>query len=255
MKKVLGALAIASVTLAPAAYADIAGFEVGAYQWTPDYTGTISSDSGSVLGSSIDIQNDLGFDDDSHNVIWASLEHPVPFLPNIKVVSSDLDNAASSTLTREIVFGGETYSVNEAVSTTFDTSNTEFTFYYEILDNWINLDLGLTLRKYDGEVRLVTPATGSNLNEFEELDFTLPLLYASGRIDLPFTGFFIDGQLNIISYDDDSVSDTSIAFGYESDWGLGAKAGYRMFDLDVEEDSFKGDLEFDGAYISVFYHF
>ena len=255
MKKLLGAVAIASIVSIPTASADVAGFEVGGYQWTPDYTGTLASDSATVEGTDIDIQNDLGFTDDSHNILWASLEHPVPFMPNIKIVSSDLGTAASSTLTRELTFGGETYPVSEDVSTTFDMSNTEFTFYYEVLDNWINLDLGLTLRKYDGEVRLVSDPAGSNLNEFEELDFTIPLFYLKGRVDLPLTGFFVDGQINIISYDDDEVSDTEFSVGYESDIGLGAKAGYRTFTLEVLEDTFSGDLEFDGAYISVFYHF
>ncbi|MCW8875941.1 MAG: TIGR04219 family outer membrane beta-barrel protein [Kangiellaceae bacterium] len=255
MKKLLGAVAIASIVSIPTASADVAGFEVGGYQWTPDYKGTFASDSATVVGTDIDIQNDLGFTDESHNIIWASLEHPVPFMPNIKIVSSDLANAASSTLTRELSFGGETYAVNEDVSTTFDMSNTEFTFYYEVLDNWLNLDLGLTLRKYDGEVRLITDPSGSNLNEFEELDFTIPLFYLKGRVDLPLTGFFVDGQINIISYDDDEVSDTEFSLGYESDFGLGAKAGYRTFTLEVLEDTFSGDLEFDGAYISVFYHF
>jgi len=251
MKKILGTLALASIALIQIARADIAGFEVGAYQWTPDYSGTLASDSAGPTGTSIDIENDLGFSDESHSVIYASLEHPVPFLPNVKIVSSDLSASAASTLTRELVFGGETYNFNAAVATTVDMSNIEYTFYYEILDNWLNLDLGLTLRQYDGKVQLTTTDTTS----VEDLDFTIPLFYASARADLPFTGFFVDAQINIISYDDDSISDTSFALGYESEIGFGARAGYRTFSLEVEEDTFSSDLEFDGAYISVFYHF
>ncbi len=255
MKKLLGSLTLASLAFIPQAHADVAGFEIGTYQWSPDYKGTLTSDSESIPGSSVDIQSDLGFSDDSHNIIWASLEHPVPFLPNIKLVSSDLGTAATSRLEREIIFGGESYTASEEVSTTFDMSNMEYTFYYEVLDNWLNLDLGLTLRQYDGEVRLITDPNGSNLNEFEELDFTIPLFYIKGRADLPFTGFFVDGEMNIISYDDDEVSDISFSVGYESDFGLGVKAGMRTFTLEVLEDSFSSDLDFDGSYISVFYHF
>ncbi|WP_196140548.1 TIGR04219 family outer membrane beta-barrel protein [Aliikangiella sp. G2MR2-5] len=251
MKKQVTTLVLISALSSSAAFADVAGFEVGGYQWKPDYKGTVNSES----GTNVDMKSDLGFSDDSHNVLWASLEHPVPFLPNVKLVSSDLESSASNVMTRDITFGGTTYSASEQVSTVYDMSNTEFTFYYEALDNWINLDLGLTLRKYDGEVRLQTPASGSNLNEFEELDFTIPLLYVKGRIDLPLTGFFVDGEINMISYDDDEVSDTAFSVGYESDFGLGAKLGYRTFSLEVLDDSFSGDLEFDGSYISVFYHF
>ncbi len=255
MKKIIGTLSLACALAMPQLKADTAGFEIGTYQWKPDYEGTLASDTDSVLGSSIDIQNDLGFNDESHNVIWAALEHPVPFLPNIKIVSSDLESSASSSLSREILFNGETYSASEDISTVLDLSNTEYTFYYEVLDNWLNLDLGLTLREYDGLVQLNTDPSGSNINEVEDLDFTIPLLYLRGRADLPFTGFFVDTELNIISVDDDEVSDLSFAVGYESEFGLGVKAGLRTFTLDVEEDDFRGDLEFDGQYISIFYHF
>jgi outer membrane protein len=255
MKKLLGTLALASLASVQVAQADTIGFVVGGYQWTPDYSGTLASDSSSTDGSSIDVQDDLGFSDESHNVIYASIEHPIPFIPNFKLVSSDLSASAESTLTREVVFGGTTYSASEDISTTVDLSNTEYTFYYEILDNWLNLDLGMTLRTYDGMVSLETDPDGSNLNEMEDLDFTIPLFYASARADLPFTGFFVDAQMNIISYDGDSISDTAFSVGYESEIGFGARLGYRTFSLEVEDDTFSSDLKFDGTYLNVFYHF
>ncbi|MBV1907780.1 MAG: TIGR04219 family outer membrane beta-barrel protein [Kangiellaceae bacterium] len=256
MNKTLPFLAVAGLMMTSTyAQADMAGIEVGAYQWSPDYTGHIAVDDGSTSGSELDLETDLGYADDDHNVIWASLEHPVPFLPNFKIVSSDLDASASSILGREITFGGETYALNESVTSRIDMSNIEYTLYYEFLDNWINLDAGLTFRKYDGIVTLATDPAGTNINESEVLDFTIPLFYLKGRVDLPLTGFFVDGEMNIISYDDNSISDIAFSVGYESDIGLGAKAGYRTFTLDVEESDFVSDLEFKGAYVSVFFHF
>lgn len=255
MKKLLSVIAIASLSSIPVAQADVAGFEVGGYQWTPDYSGTILSSTSTVAGSTIDLENDLGFTDESHNVIYFSIEHPVPALPNIKITSSDFDNSSTGIITRDLVFGGETFSVNENVTTIMDSSNIEYTLYYEILDNWINWDLGVTFRQYDGQVGLSTPESGSNLNESEDLDFTIPLFYTKARFDLPFTGFYVDGQINIISYDDDSVSDMMVALGYESEIGLGASLGYRTFDLEAEEDDLDVDLKFDGAYFSLFFHF
>jgi len=255
MKKILGVLAIASFSAVPLAQADVAGFEIGTYQWTPDYKGTIRADDNLTQGDDINLQDDLGFTDDTHNVIWASLEHPIPLLPNIKITSSNLDTSATNTLTRTVEFGGETFSQSEEVTTIIDSSNTEYTLYYEVLDNWVNLDLGATFREYDGVVSLNTPESGSNISEVEPLDFTIPLFYAKGRFDLPFTGFFVDAQMNYIGYDDDSVSDLMVALGYESEIGFGASLGYRTFDLEAEEDDLSVDLQFDGAYFSAFYHF
>ena len=255
MNKTLPILAGAAFLLSPIVQADTAGIEVGAYQWTPEYSGLIAVDHNTQAGTQLDIENDLGFTDEGHNIAWASIEHPIPFIPNFKLVSSDLEVTASSVLTRDIVFGGETYTAAESVNTQIDMSNTEYTLYYEILDNWVNLDAGLTFRQYDGAVTLNTDPAGSNISESEVLDFTLPLVYVKGRVDLPLTGFFVDGEINIISYDGDSISDTAFSVGYESDIGLGGKAGYRTFSMEVEESNFVSDLDFSGAYISVFFHF
>lgn len=254
MKK-LTLMAAALIALSPIVQADTAGFEIGGYQWTPDYSGNVAVNDGSQQGTNLDLEDDLGFSDDSHNVIWLSLEHPLPFLPNFKLVSSDFDTSAASILTRDISFGNESFTVNENVATRIDFSNTEYTLYYELLDNWINLDAGLTLRQYDGVITLETDPTGSNVSESEDLDFTIPLFYVKGRVDLPLTGFFVDGQMNIVSYDGNSISDTEFSVGYETDIGFGAKAGYRTFSMEVDEDEFISDLDFSGAYISVFFHF
>lgn len=250
MKKILSVLAIVAATSISNVQADVIGFEVGGYQWKPDYKGEVSS---GATATNIDLQDDLGFEDDSHNIIYALVEHPVPFLPNIKITSADLESSANKVLTRSINYGGTTYSVNDSVASTIDTSHTEYTLYYEILDNWINIDAGVSFRQYDGEVRL--ESANATLNEVEVLDVTIPLVYAKARADLPFTGFFVDAQMNIISYDDESVSDMMIGIGYESDIGFGASIGYKAFDLEADEDDLKVDVQFEGAYISAFFHF
>ena len=254
MKKLV-LLAASMAIFSPLSRADTAGFEIGGYRWMPDYSGQLAVDDAAQEGTQLDLEDDLGFTDNDHNVLWLAIEHPVPFLPNLKVVSSDLDVSASSVLTRDIVFAGETFTANEDVTTRIDFSNTELTLYYELLDNWINLDAGVTLRQYDGEVLLETDPSGSNINESEKLDFIIPLLYLKGRVDLPLTGLFIDGQINIISISGDSISDAEFSIGYETEVGIGAKAGYRIFNMDIDEDEFVSDLDFSGAYVSIFFHF
>jgi len=254
MKKLI-LLAAGMAIFAPLSQADTIGFEIGGYRWMPDYSGHLAVDDGVQGGTELDLEDDLGFSDNDHNVLWLTLEHPVPFLPNLKVVSSDLDVSASSILSRDITFGGETFTANENVTTQIDFSNTEVTLYYELLDNWINLDAGVTLRQYDGAVSLETDPAGSNISESEDIDFIIPLLYLKGRVDIPTTGLFVDGQINIISISGNSISDTEFSIGYESEIGLGAKAGYRTFNMDIDEDDFVSDLDFSGAYVSVFFHF
>lgn len=250
MNKTIFAIAGMAFSFSAQLQADVIGFQIGTSAWTPDYSGSFALD-GASAGTVIDIQDDLGFSDESHSNIWLKIEHPVPLVPNFKIVSSDLDATASSTLTRSISYGNESFSANADINTRFDMSNTEFTLYYELLDNWINFDAGLTIRQYDGQSRVSTATTSAA----EDLDFAVPLLYLEARIDLPFTGFFVDSSMNAISVNDNAISDVDVSLGYESDFGLGGRIGYRTLALEFDEADLDVDLEFKGTYLNVFYHF
>jgi len=251
----LSLLAATLIAFSPLTQADTVGFEVGGYLWMPDYSGQIALDEGAQQGTTLDLEDDLGFTDDNNNVLWIALEHPVPVLPNLKLVSTDLDLSASSLLTRTVNFGGSTFLANENVSTRMDFSSIELTLYYELLDNWINLDAGVTLRQYNGRVSINTSPSGSNISENEKLDFVLPMGYLKGRVDLPLTGLFVDAQINIVSLSGNTVSDAEFSLGYETEVGFGAKAGYRTFSIDIDENDIVADLDFKGAYVSLFFHF
>ncbi len=231
--------------------ADTAGLQVGISSWTPDYSGSFKLDTSMTTGSVINIEDDLGFSDESHSVIWVEIEHPIPVLPNFRFTSSTLDASASSTLSQDIDYGDETFNNGTDIDTRFDMSNTELTLYYELLDNWINFDAGLTVRQYDGISRI----SSSTASASEDLDFAVPLIYLDARIDLPFTGFFIDSTLNSISVDDNAITETLVSLGYESDFGLGGRLGYRSLELEFDEADLDVNLEFEGAYLNVFYHF
>ncbi len=230
--------------------ADVVGVQFGTSAWTPDYTGSFALN-GVSTGTPIDIERDLGFNDQSHSDIWLKIEHPVPVVPNFKIVSSDFDAAASSTLTRDIIYDDQTFNKSSDISTRFDMTNTELTLYYELLDNWFNLDVGLTLRQYDGISRIATATNSAS----ESLDFTVPLLYLDARIDLPYSGFFVDSTMNTVNVDKNVISDINVAIGYESDFGLGARLGYRNLDLGFDEANLDVDLQFKGTYMNLFYHF
>lgn len=241
MKKAIQII-FTAILLSTQVQADVLGFQVGASSWTPDYSGSFGN-----TAADINIENDLGFDDESHSIIWLKLEHPIPAIPNFKFTSNNLDASSSSTLSSAINYEGQTFTASTDVTSRFDMTNTEITAYYELLDNWINLDVGLTLRKYDGRVS-INDAVGN-------LDFSLPLLYVNAQIDLPFTGFFVDTTLNTISAGDSEITETMVALGYESGLGLGGRLGLRTLDLVFDESDLDVDLEFEGVYLDVFYHF
>ena len=246
----LPALTALALMFSSPGHADFVGFSIGASYWSPSLSGSFNSSG----DPSIDLSDDLDVDDPSPSSVILSLEHPVPFLPNIRYQNIDLDSDGRSTLTSGIAFEGETYSAGETVSTTLDLSHDDIVLYYEVLDNWVNLDVGLDLKQFDGKVSIVgsTNTTTSSIS----IDDTLPMLYLSARFDLPFSGFYIGTDLSSFIFDDSNAYDATIKLGYESGIGLGIEGGLKTFSVELDDDDdLDTDIEYDGAFVNGYYRF
>jgi len=233
--------------VAPLCHADIVGFGVGANYWQQNSSGYIADD-----GEDIDIDDSLGWQSDEQAGFYAYVEHPVPLLPNVRVEMTQLSVDGSETLEEEISFSDTTYVVGSNVSSHLDLDYLEATLYYELLDNWVNLDAGINLWYLDGEISLDSEGIG---REVSEISAPIPTLFAQARFDLPFSGFYAGGDMSFISFDGNSLSDYSAEIGYRGDLGLGAALGYRQIKLTIDEDDLESDIKIDGAYVSVSYHF
>jgi len=252
MKSSLNILAIAALALqfSIPAHADFVGFSIGAAYWAPSLSGDFNSDG----ESDIDLSDDLDIDDPSQSSLVLSLEHPIPILPNIRYQNIDLDSDGRSALSGDITFEGETYTAGETVRSTFDLSHDDIVLYYEVLDNWVNLDVGLDLKRFDGKVSMV--GSTNTATSSIDIDETLPLLYLSARFDLPFSGFYVGADISSFSIDDSSADDLTLKLGYESDSGLGIEGGVKTFSLELDDaDDLDTDIEYDGAYVNGYFHF
>lgn len=245
-RRIAGA-ALLTAFAAPA-YADAVGIRVGAYRWSPDFGGTVESG-----GERIDINRDLGIDDDDANTFFVAIEHPIPVLPNLMLKRTELDTSATQRLSRTFTFDDQIYVASDIVHTDIDLTHTDATFYYELLDNWAELDLGLTVRYFEEGVRLEAELAGES-SELD-LDVALPMLYVAAKFNLPLTGAYVAVDGNGVGYGGSTLFDYRAAVGYESSIGLGAELGYRSFDLDYDDDDDQADIKVDGVYASVFYHF
>lgn len=252
MKIILNRISIAVIGLmfTFSAHADFIGFNIGASYWSPKLTGNFSSQ-GDVA---INLSDDLGVDDPSSSSLVLTLEHPVPFLPNVRYQGIDFDSRGNKQLANNINFNGQPYAAGETVRTRFDLSHNDIVLYYEVLDNWVNLDVGLDLKQFDGEVSLVGSAN-TNISSVK-VDDTIPLIYLSARFDLPFSGFYVGADVSRFSIDDSSAEDMTIKLGYESDIGFGIEGGLKTFSLELDNvNGLDSNIEYDGGFVSGFYHF
>ena len=242
------AFAITCCGLIPAVHADnIFGVYFGAGLSQNQYSGDLR-----LTGAAIDLENDFGLDKKDNSYVYVAIEHPIPLLPNVRLAQSQLLAQADNVLSRDITFNNRTYSASSAINAEVDMSFTDATFYYEVLDNWLSLDLGLTARNFDGFAKI--DSNGSlNRYDFNEV---LPLLYVSAETELPFTGFSVQASLQGLSVSDSSITDSQIALAYESSIGLGAEIGYRSMAIELDDiNDLYSDLESKGVFMGVTYHF
>jgi len=232
--------------------ADFVGFKIGASYWAPELTGSFIGDN--PADTPIDLVGDLGLEDITPSNLVLTLEHPIPLLPNIRFQNIDLDSSGLSS-SSSFTYEGQPYL--GPVTSTFDLSHNDIVLYYEILDNWINLDIGLDVKVFDGEVALSGfDPLAAPISTTVAIDETIPLFYLSARFDLPFSGFYIGADIIGASTSDNSLEDTSIMLGYEADSGLGFEGGIKKFSLELNDvTDINTNLEYDGIYLNGYYHF
>ncbi len=251
-KSLFAALCAFGFSLTQLAQADVLGVWAGGGMWDWEVSGKVryqSTDS----NNDIDLKNELGWKDDDSGTAFAIIEHPIPVLPNVKVFTTSVETSGTGTISGSKLFGGANFSAN--VSSSLDLDMTDITLYYEVLDNVVSLDLGLTAKIVDGKVS-ITETGGALDSATATFDGVVPMGYVGVEIALPLTGLTLGGNLSALSVGDSSVTDTHIYARYTTDFMLGIEAGIKNvnFELDDLDDSY-GELDFEGVYAQLFLHF
>lgn len=232
----------------PAAADTVFGVYAGAASWQQEVSGNIASGI-----SDLDVEDDLGLDDDNNNMFYVAIEHPIPTVPNIRVQHADISLGGDNVLSRTIEFNGNAFTVAEQVATDIELTQTDAVLYYELLDNYLTLDLGLAARYVDGYVD-VASTTSSASAEFSGV---IPMLYGQVRADLPLTGMWVGIQAQGVAYDGNQLLDANAQVGWESGIGLGLEVGYRAFQLELEDfdEVDNAEIDVEGVYFGLNYHF
>lgn len=193
----------------------ILGFDAGVYVWQSSTTGTVGVD------------DSAGMDGDN-TVAYFAFEHPIPFVPNVKIQTSDMSAALGAN--------------------TIDLSHTDSIIYYEILDNFISVDIGFTSRSFDGSFDFGTPVV---------MDDTTTMLYAAAEVIVPITGLSVGMEVHKdFGLDDNRIDDIKIRVRYEILSGVGLELGQRTVTMTLNESApATSALEFDGTYLAVTYTF
>ena len=242
MKKT--ALAIAVLAMTPfAAQADLL-FTVGAKAsvWNTESKGD--------LDEGVSVEDDgLNLDKENGTQISVFFEHPVPFLPNIKVRNTSLEIEGDGSLVAAS-FADQTF--NENVPSRMDLTHNDLTLYWglPLPVPFLDINFGLNARQFDGDAEVSGEISGRT--ETVDLDFVLPMVYGEVKINTPI-GIYGNVDINYVGYGDNKMSDISYGLGYDLPIpvvDLGIEAGYRSLNLQTDPDDvdIDADVDVSGTY-------
>ncbi len=223
--------------------ADVLGFSAGVKYWNYDVKGSVRSP--------IVDNNQVAIDFNNNNNLnpFVVFEHPVPFMPNFKLQQNSIEASGLIPVSDPSFLGGEEVLVRGEI----DFSHVDLMLYYEVLDNWVNLDVGISAKYFDGYQRFNYE---TEIDDELDFDHLIPMLYLKGQFDLPLTGLSAAATVEALSFDSNKVTDIELALKYQFDFGLGMDLGYRTLDVDLKNiNSFKSDMQMDGFFIGGFFEF
>lgn len=230
-------------------HADTIGGEasLGFFNHTPDGYASYTLPFGGYQGTYSDMVETLGFSAAQDIFLKVYLEHPLGVLPNLKLAYTALSHEGSSQVT--LFSWGDIVNFTGEIDSSLSLDMTDATLYYEISDNWVTLDLGLTLRYLNGNMDV----------NHEGLSFStlVPLLYAKTRFDFPVTDLSLQLEANAVSYAGITTYDYELSARYTLAMGIGLEAGYKAFHLESNEllDGFDANMDFTGPYAAAVWDF
>jgi len=231
------------------AEAEFVGLNIGAYTNQP--TNTFNRYS----ASSIDLVDDLNVNNPAQTSMVLILEHPISVLPNIRYQGYNLYSSEISDVHMEANNNGSEAIAGKTTTTGFDLNHEDIVLYYQLLNNWVDLDMGVDLKRFDGQVS----QAGTNGSSID-VDETIPLLYLSARVELPVNGLYVGANINAnvvdLGLSQSTAQDSTILLGYESGTGLGVEGGIKSFSVELNDsDSLNTNLEYDGLFLNGYFNF
>jgi outer membrane protein len=208
----------------------------------------------SFNSSSIDLVDDLDVDNPAQTSMVLILEHPISALPNIRYQSYNMDSSNSLSINPEFGLSRGSPGVGGDSNASYDLAYNDLVLYYQLLNNWMDLDMGVDLKRLDGQVSQA--GQGSSI----DIDETIPLFHLSARVDLPINGLYVGANINTsiinLGISESGAQDSTIMLGFENGTGLGIAGGIKSFSLELNNSNDANtDLGYDGLFVNGYLNF
>lgn len=247
VKRVMLCAVVLGLLVSPAAADEIFSLKGGYYNLEA------SGDVG-FGGDVVDIEDDLGIDDDDGFFAEAALQ-----LGDFRLFASylPLSFSGASVLTRDFDFNGETFLAGSRIDSDVDIDIYEAGlawFLVNVDDLPLRVQFGpeVAVKYIDAEVGIQDK--GLAMSEYESIGVPVPSLGARARI--AFADYLgVVARAGYLTYDGNSLLDIDAQVEFSPIPVVGVFAGYRYLDMDIDEDDLVIDATFSGPHAGVLIRF
>ncbi len=197
----------------------------------------------------VSVNNDLFWDTEAQGYFFATFEHFVPLVPNVKLAYTKTDQSGEGLAA--FTFDGISYNGN--VKNNVSIEIIDLIAYYELLDNVVSIDLGVDIRNINADTKI--SETGTTTQSSDSFNQTFPMLYVLVGAS-PWPGLTFSGEISYVTYSGSDVSDLIAKVAYTTDYFVGFEAGYRKQSYNFDDvSSSDSDLSFDGVFAGAYVKF
>ena len=206
------------------------------------------------VGQVLDVERDLNLDD-SENLTaevafnWGNSRFSFGYLP--------IEFSGTGTLTVAGTFNGQPFSVSDRVRSELSVDLYDFAYTYYLINlddvpTRFQLGLELAVKVADAEVSFTNQT--ASYTETESVTAPIPTIGVRSRIALAdFLGLV--GRVGYLEYDDNHFLDAEAQLEFSPLPAVGVYAGYRYFDLQINEDDLFVETDFSGPFAGVMVRF
>ncbi|MEJ2657413.1 MAG: hypothetical protein P8012_09480 [Desulfobacterales bacterium] len=229
----------------------VSAFELGVrgYYWFPDVSGDIRVDDDGIVGTELDLENDMGLDSESYPIIEAFAgagKH------HLSLAYYNLDYDGDTVLSKDIYFNGELFQANERIVSNLEYDNYDVMYRYDLIDleNFLaggSLGVVARLMVFDGSASISSATVTTKEN------FTAPIPMVGANFHVGILKDLLEARVLVtgIGYSDNTAFDGQAEISLTPFPFLDICGGYRFLKIDVEEDDVKFDFDNSGLYVGV----
>lgn len=245
MKKCKVILLLAVLLFPLSALADeLISFKAGYQLLEPEgsIAGTVNG-----VGQRLDVDDDLNLDDSENvtgeiSINWGNSKLSFNYLP--------IKFSGTGNLTLSGQFNGQSFTIGDTVNSdlTIDLYDIGYTYYllnFDDLPTRFQLGLELAVKIADADVNFRNRTQG--YVESESVTAPIPTIGVRTRVALAdFLGLV--GRVGYLEYDDNHFLDAEAQIEFSPLPLVGLYAGYRLFDLEIDEDDVYVETELSGPF-------